>query len=144
SAAGGGTAFLVIHENAPFSLLRAIGNAALRHLDFWGVPTMAILAAALWTWPRRGISRERFVPAVLVATVVWFEILFLRLPAEPAYLLPALPSAIGLLAWGHGHSRWLAAVVIAGVLHGAVQISLLRTPSMHQAISVLQVGSVPL
>lgn len=142
--AGGGTAFLVVHENAPFSVPRALGNATLRHLDFWGLPAMLVLVAAAWTWRRRDAPRDRLVPAVLLLTAAWFELLFLRLPAEPAYLLPALPAAIGLLAWGHARSRWLVAMLLVGVLHGAVQIALLRPPEARHVVPVVTLGSVSL
>lgn len=133
-AAGGGLRFLVMHENAPFSLPRAVANWGLQHLTFWGLPAMILLAAAAWRWrPRREPKYRLFVPATLAASALWFEVFFLRLPAEPAYLLPVLPAVVGLLAWTCRRepvraSTWLVGLLVLELTHAVVQLTPLRRP----------------
>lgn len=107
---------------------------------FWGVPAcLLLLALALPTlrglragW--RGARRHTLALSLAVVAVV--ELLYLRFPLEPAYLLPALPFALMALAIAWEARRgWLVAFSVLVVSTGAVLVLLAKPDVPHEARS---------
>jgi hypothetical protein len=141
-ATGGFDSFLTVAESQPFSLLRASANDALKQLVFWGVPAFALvgLYLAVYGWRLAGLvagygdltPSARFLLLACLLVFVWFEAFFLRLPAEAAYLLPALPALVLVIALGRAHLRGrlaraaLTLLVCFEVVHGLVRLDVFR------------------
>ncbi len=141
-ATGGLHGFLTIAESQPFSLLRAGANDALKQLVFWGVPALALVGLYLAVYGPRlagliagygGLSPSaRFLLLSGLMVFAWFEAFFLRLPAEAAYLLPAMPALVLVIALGRAHLRGhlaraaLVLLVCFEIIHGLVRLDIFR------------------
>lgn len=84
-------------------------------LDLWGVIGFASVLAGSIVAVAGALRRPRAAPAALSVAlwsgVVLFTAAFLRLPYKPAYLVPAVPFALALLAL-HSSARVFRAVCI--------------------------------
>jgi len=141
-AAGKTLQFLTFSESQPFNIARAGANDALKQLLFWGVPALVLIALYLaFHGPRlaRFVARARLVtPPVrflLLSSLLvfaWFEIFFVRLPAEAAYLLPALPALVLIIALGRSRLSgrlardMLTLLLLFEVVHGFVRLDLFQ------------------
>ena len=122
-----------------------LGRFAFKNLClFWGVPAslllLALAAPTLSGWREAWRGGRRPALALSLAVVLVVELLYLRFPLEPAYLLPALPFALMALAiaW-EARRAWLVAFGALLVSTGAVLV-LLAKPDVPDEARSAQVG----
>ena len=116
--------------SAPFmaprsSLLQHAALIGFHGLRFLGtVQTLLLLVSLAWPWRRREAER---MPASLehfhLGNLALWGLLFVLLPDEPDYLLPALPSLVFLLDRCLDKRAMIAAVIVLLSYHG-VQLEL--------------------
>jgi hypothetical protein len=108
-------AFLTYYIGA-WSLTGHLGRFFYKNVYFWGLPaTIFLLAAA--PLMMRGLVRcgPKFsrIIGLSASIVIIFEMLFLKIPVQRAYLLPMLPFALILLGIAlRAHRRMLLAITI--------------------------------
>jgi hypothetical protein len=147
-ASGNSFAFMTFSEPLGLSVPRNAANAILGHLRFWGLAGLIYLVVlAAWSRGAPGPSRvergdERFIPAALIVAGILFELAFVRLPAEPSYLLPTLPILAAIIAWRWRHNprqcdRAYVGLIVFGLVHGVMQIQFYQSPSASRAPHLL-------
>jgi hypothetical protein len=105
-----------------------VARFVYKNLSFWGLPGSIVLAVTLLLGRRRIWDRRRRGVVLACAAVVGaYEVLFLRFPLEPGYLLPVVPAVLILL--GMAAAEWpsaLAAFAMTLAVYAAVNFNIAR------------------
>lgn len=120
-AAGQSLAFLEPNmvDDKYWSLPMHVGRFGYKHLVFWGVPAFVLLVALavrVGVRCRDLVHRESSMHACVLALAMIgiHELLFLKFPIEPEYLLPVIPFVLLIagLVWGQRRVLLTALVVL--------------------------------
>lgn len=123
--AQGGLSFLHGYETGYPPLRYVLKNATV---DVWGIAGCAALAlAAFAAWRARGGAERPAMPrGVLAAAVLGIALelaLFLRLPHEAAYLIPAVPLALLLVAAAVPKRAFVAVAALLALSSFTLEVS---------------------
>ncbi len=135
-ASGNSFAFLTYYIGA-WTLTARLGRFIYKNVYFWGLPATIFLLA---TSPLllRGLIRcdPKFsrIIGLSASIVIIFEMLFLKIPVQRAYLLPMLPFALILLGIAlRAHPRMLLAIAILTFGFDFVNLNLARPDRPNDA-----------
>jgi hypothetical protein len=109
--------FLWVWEPLP-----ALARFVYKNVYFWGIPGMVVLVWVLWKlWENRRSSssikwKQKPLATLCLAVIVAYELLFLKLPWQQAFLLPILPCILILLALRLKDFRVFGTVFLAAML----------------------------
>lgn len=120
------------HGSEDWTITMRLGRFGYRNIYFWGLPA-AFLLAGVAGWGAaslRALLRDntrRPIILLSLATILGYELLFLRYPIEKGYLIAILPWALILIGLALAHTRRLPWVLLVLVLmHGVVTFNLSR------------------
>jgi hypothetical protein len=121
----------------PWTFGGYLGRFIYKNVYFWGLPaTMLLIAAAPRMIRTLAECGRRSIPIVVLSLsiVLLFEVLFLKIPVQRAYLLPMLPFILILLGFGlRGRERMLFAIAIAVFSYNFINLNLARPDVADQA-----------
>ena len=121
-------------EQALWTWAERLGRFGYKNIYFWGLPAAGLLAALVVKAGRR-VRGAGAALGLAAAVVLGYEVLFLRYPLEPEYLLPIVPFvliALGLTV----ERRWLVAFCVLVLSYGVVSINVARPDRPNQAQEV--------